>query len=137
MDQKRNVFSRFYFISDPVLLEILGQASNSHAIQPHLLSLFDNTAKLIFSRSEYDKSLEIVSREGEGIVLEHPVLCVGGVENWLNLLLKETKNTVNQIIANVENFIVTDPTFSVLTMVNQFPSQVYNTAYHFNLGYDI
>jgi dynein heavy chain len=110
-------------------LEILGQASNSHAIQPHLLSLFDNTAKLIFSRTEYDKSLEIVSKEGEGIVLENHVLCVGGVENWLNVLLKETKYTVNQIIANVESYIVKDPTFSVLTMINQFPSQVYNILY--------
>lgn len=130
MDQKRNIFSRFYFISDPALLEILGQASNSHSIQPHLLSLFDNTAKLIFSPSERDKSLEIVSKEGEGVVLEKPVLCVGGVENWLNVLLKETKNTVNQIIADVENYIVTDPTFSVLKMVDQFPSQVYDTVYY-------
>lgn len=124
MDLKRNIFSRFYFISDPALLEILGQASNSHSIQPHLLSLFDNTAKLIFSLSEYDKALEIVSREGESIKLEHEVTCVGGVENWLNVLLNETKFTINQIIANVVIYITTDPTFSVITMVDQFPSQV-------------
>jgi dynein heavy chain len=124
LDLKRNIFSRFYFISDPALLEILGQASNSHSIQPHLLSLFDNTAKLIFSPSEYDKALEIVSREGESIKLEHQVTCVGGVENWLTYLLNETKFTVNQIIANVVTYMMTDPTFTVITMVDQFPSQV-------------
>jgi len=107
-----------------VLLEILGQASNSHAIQPHLLSLFDNTAKLTYSVTEYDKALEIISRENEGIPLEHPVLCVGGVENWLNILLTETKNSVNQIIVNVANYIISDPTFNLLTMVDTFPSQV-------------
>lgn len=124
MDQKRNIFSRFYFISDPVLLEILGQASNSHNIQPHLLSLFDNIAKLIYSETEYDKVLEIVSKEGEKIALDNPVLCVGGVENWLNFLLKESKYSVNQLIANVDNYIMTDPKFSIIMMVEKFPAQV-------------
>lgn len=107
-----------------MLLEILGQASNSHNIQPHLLSLFDNTAKLIYFETEYDKVKEIVSKEGEKIPLEHPVLCTGGVENWLNVLLNESKFSVNQIIANVDNYIMTDPTFSIITMVEIFPAQV-------------
>lgn len=124
MDQKRYVFSRFYFISDPALLEILGQSSNSHAIQPHLLSLYDNINKLVYSPTEYDKVLEIVSKEGEGIPLEHSVLCVGGVENWLNTLLNETKNSVNMIIMNVSNYMTDDSSFSLLTMVDTFPSQV-------------
>lgn len=124
MDQKRYIFSRFYFISDPVLLEILGQASNSHSIQPHLLSLFDNTAKLTYSVTEYDKVLEIISKEGEGIFLEHPVVCSGGVENWLNYLLIETKNSVNQNLANVANYIMHDTSFNLMTMVDTFPSQV-------------
>lgn len=124
MDQKRYIFSRFYFISDPVLLEILGQASNSHVIQPYLLSLFDNISRLTYSPTEYDKALEIVSKEGEGIPLEHPVLCVGGVENWLNVLLNESKNSVNQILTNVANYMIDDPTFTLLTMVEKFQSQV-------------
>lgn len=107
-----------------MLLEILGQASNSHNIQPHLLSLFDNTAKLIYFESEYDKVKDIVSKEGEKIPLEHPVLCTGGVENWLNTLLNESKFSVNQIIANVYNYIMTDVTFSIITMVETFPAQV-------------
>lgn len=108
-----------------MLLEILGQASNSHAIQPHLLSLYDNTAKLTYSATEYDKALEIISKEGEAIPLDHAVLCVGGVENWLNVLLNETKYSVNQIIANVAIYITSDSSFSLLTMVDQYPSQVW------------
>lgn len=107
-----------------MLLEILGQASNSHNIQPHLLSLFDNTARLIYFEAEYDKVKDIVSKEGEKITLEHPVLCTGGVENWLNVLLKESKLSVNQIIANVDNYIMKDPTFGIITMVEMFPAQV-------------
>jgi len=107
-----------------MLLEILGQSSNSHSIQPYLLSLFDNIAKLVYSPAEYDTALEIVSREGEGIALEHPVVCGGGVENWLNVLLNESKSSVNQIIANVAVYVINDPEFEFLTMVDQYPSQV-------------
>lgn len=126
LDQKRYMFSRFYFVSDPMLLEILGQSSNSHSIQPYLPSLFDNIAKLVYSPTEYDTASDMVSREGEDVTLERPVACVGGVENWLNVLLNESKTSVNQIIANVANYVTDDPAFEFLTMVNQYPSQVNN-----------
>ena len=60
-------YPRFFFVSDPVLLEILGEASDSHKIQPHLLSIYENVHIVTFDESEYNQIISISSREGETV----------------------------------------------------------------------
>nr|CAD7399061.1 unnamed protein product [Timema poppensis] len=123
LEAKRLIFPRFFFVSDPALLEILGQASDCHTIQNHLLSVFDNVAKVQFHDKDYERILAVYSREMEMIKLEKDVMCTGGVENWLGTLLENKKFSVGWIIAQVWAYI-NDPEFDVLEMLTNYPSQV-------------
>lgn len=46
MTGKRDVFSRFYFLSDEDLLEVLGQANKENILQKHISKLFPGRLKL-------------------------------------------------------------------------------------------
>lgn len=82
LESKRKIFPRFFFISDPVLLEILGQASDSHTIQPHLLSLFENVNEVDWNAKEYNRMMGVISKEGEKVLFEETGLAEGNVEVW-------------------------------------------------------
>ncbi|KAG5675719.1 hypothetical protein PVAND_005600 [Polypedilum vanderplanki] len=101
LESKRLIFPRFFFISDPVLLEILGQASDPNSIQPHLLSIFDGVARVGFDKEKPDTIISMYSSNGEKIPLLNSVRCIGLVEIWIGKLLESVLETVKNILGNV------------------------------------
>jgi dynein heavy chain len=84
LETKRQAFPRFCFLSNDELLEILAQARNPMAVQPHLIKCFDCIKKLDFAPS--DVALDIttmISSEGEIVPFIKPVRTRGAVEEWL------------------------------------------------------
>ena len=123
LEKKRLLFPRFFFVSDPSLLEILGQASDSHTIQAHLLSIFENLALVKFAPADYNKIVAVISKEGEVVSLDRPVRAEGSVEIWLMQLLTTAKESLNSIIRNGYH-IITDTAFDMLEFIKKYQAQV-------------
>jgi dynein heavy chain len=88
-------FPRFYFISTDDLLQILG-SSEATSVQRFMLSLFDNCKKLLFGKG--DKfMIGMTSDEGEEYEFETPVKPDGNVEDWMNKVDDEMKDTLHTI----------------------------------------
>ena len=69
LEKKRDVFQRFYFLSNDELLEILSQAKDLKSVVQHLRKCFENLIKLRFD--SHDNATHMVSSEGEAVPLKN------------------------------------------------------------------
>ena len=90
LETKRQAFPRFYFISNDDLLEILGQARDPVAVQPHVRKCFEAIKALDMKEGgpagrKTHEAVGFKSPEGEYVRLEdsYKVTCAGPVEAWL------------------------------------------------------
>ncbi|XP_047186413.1 dynein axonemal heavy chain 2 isoform X2 [Scophthalmus maximus] len=84
LETKRQLFPRFYFLSNDDVLEILGQSQNAEAMQPHLKKCFDNINKLRIEKvGTKAEAFGMFSADGEYVEFIHSVHLDKAVEVWL------------------------------------------------------
>ncbi|XP_030766886.1 dynein heavy chain 1, axonemal-like isoform X2 [Sitophilus oryzae] len=96
LEIKRVTFPRLYFLSDDELLEILSQARNPLAVQPHLRKCFENISRLTFE--EDLKITEMFSAEEECVALNPTLYPTGNVEHWMLVVEDSMRNTIRTIL---------------------------------------
>ncbi|XP_025602682.2 dynein axonemal heavy chain 1-like [Athalia rosae] len=119
LETKRMLFPRFFFLSDDELLEIIAQAKNVHAVQPHLKKCFENIHKLKF---ESDLTItNMYSAELEEVTLIPAIVPSGNVEDWLGQVEEAMRDTLKYVIgASLEQV----ETISRKEWVYMWPGQV-------------
>jgi dynein heavy chain len=128
LEAKRMIFPRFFFLSDTQLLEILGQGSDPTSIQRHLLSIFSNIAEVEFDSKVKNQIVTMKSAEGEVVQLSEPLLAQGNIEIWLNKLVTEMRDTINDVARNMSASLLNElasPDESRLEkFIRAYPSQI-------------
>ena len=131
LETKRQAFPRFYFISNDDLLEILGQARDPEAVQPHLKKCFEaiKTLKMEPPGKEGRRNYEALgmnSPDGEyAPFTTGTVVIEGAVETWLleieSVMRSSLRKTLNQTLVSVKGT-------KRDKWVNDFPGQLLITA---------
>ena len=100
LEKKREMFPRFYFVSNPVLLQILSQGSNPQMIQPYYQTVFDAIDHVIHDEDNPRAIVTMVSRfkgAEEEIPFANPINAVGNIEEWLAKMKVEQQYTMKEI----------------------------------------
>lgn len=123
LEQKRKLFPRFYFVSNPVLLQILSRGgSDPNAMQNYFEKVFDavDSVEMVQDENERQSSdsltLKIVAlislvggAEKECIPLLKPVLTVGNIEEWLQKLELHMKSTMHGLCKDAASACIALP----------------------------
>lgn len=103
LEQKRNKFPRFYFVSNPGLLIILSQGSDPLSMNDHYEKVFDAISYV--DHNKKDKTIiERIHGDGgaghEVIPFSTAVRAQGNIEDWLCELLHKMQLTMKDITRN-------------------------------------
>ncbi|XP_070849918.1 dynein axonemal heavy chain 2 [Chaetodon trifascialis] len=100
LETKRQIFPRFYFLSNDDVLEILGQSQNPEAMQPHMKKCFDNIKSLHIEKAGKPVAVGMSSADGEFVAFTSPVKLDRPVEVWLCDVEKTMRITLKYCLSD-------------------------------------
>ncbi|ETO22423.1 dynein heavy chain 7 [Reticulomyxa filosa] len=99
LETKRQVFPRFYFLSNDELLKTLADSKNPYNVLPHLRKCFDNIYSLNIINDKSYTIQSMVSSEGEVVPLSKNLKAGRkSVEEWLGALERSMKKKIKLLI---------------------------------------
>jgi len=95
LDSKKNEFSRFYFLTEQDLLQILGSSDPLATLNPHMIKLYENCKELV---SEKKNIIGMKSSEEEMLYFEKPIRIESQqqVGLWMNKVDDEMKSCLKE-----------------------------------------
>ena len=138
LEKQRNDFSRFYFLGDDDLLEIIGNASEPGKVLPHLGKMFASIATLNSVPCEDEGVLAkfdaMLSKDGEKVTLHSPIVVTDkmNVKEWLKQLEDDMKMTLAKLLHSAVSDVQSAQTSTTspegktdfVNWANKFPAQV-------------
>ena len=115
LERQRAAFSRFYFVGDEDLLEIIGNRKDPIKIQRHLSKLFAGIASV---ELENDQIVAMVSREGEIVRFSQPIPIT---EQWLVAVESQMRQTLADLL---DQALQKRESMDFKDWIHQFPAQI-------------
>ncbi|CAM9966755.1 unnamed protein product, partial [Sphacelaria rigidula] len=97
LEGQRQAFSRFYFVGDEDLLEIVGNANEPAKVAQHLGKMFAAVGALNMTSGDAGpmEAFSMVSKDGEEVPFKTPVkVADAGVKEWLTEIEGEMRRTL-------------------------------------------
>jgi dynein heavy chain, axonemal len=111
LEQKKKIFSRFYFVSNQALLDILSNGNNPEIVNGYLGDCFNGMKAVKFVETEqrpYRVCEGMISKENEYVSFGDHFEFVGAVENYLcdleTKMMKTLRNIAEQARGTAENW---------------------------------
>ena len=131
LEQKRSMFPRFYFVSNPVLLQMLSQGSDPKMIQPFYQTVFDAIDHVVHDPKIQRNITAMVSRfkgASEEIAFLQPVVAKGNIEEWLAKVLSAQRAAMKDVCRlcadeAYDNLMEDETTGSLRAFVDSMPPQ--------------
>ncbi|KAG7353523.1 dynein family protein [Nitzschia inconspicua] len=141
LEKQRREFSRFYFLGDDDLLEIMGNASEPGKVLSHVSKMFAGIASARLSTEKLPEDTiaildAMVSKDGEVVPFHEPIKIMHGtsVKVWLKEMESKMKNTLAMLLESAvseDNVDTTDKEVFV-EWATKFPAQIMILATQIN-----